>query len=144
MTAMPGDLGCTCFRLRQAARLVSRSYDGFLAPCGISIGQFGVLATLAAMDGASISELAQALQMERTTLTRNLLPLQSSGYVSVQAGPDRRARALSLTKLGREVLSAAKPLWRAAQRTLEKELGRSDVKSLNTVLDGTLNRLTGS
>ncbi len=72
-TRYPGDVDCTCYRLRQAARLVSRTYDSFLAPCGISIGQFGMLATLAAMNGESISKLADALQIERTTLSRNLL-----------------------------------------------------------------------
>ena len=82
-TRNPGDVDCTCYRLRQTARLVSRTYDSFLAPCGISIGQFGMLATLAAMNGESISKLADALQMERTTLSRNLLPLERLGYVAI-------------------------------------------------------------
>src|SRR5260370_36152045 len=98
MTTNPGDLGCTCYRLRQAARLISRTYDLFLAPCGISIGQFGMLATLSAMEGESITRLAEVLQMERTTLTRNLMPLQKLGYIVVQQSPDKRARALSLSK----------------------------------------------
>lgn len=140
-TANLGDLGCTCYRLRQAARLVSRTYDLFLAPCGISIGQFGMLATLIAMEGESISRVAQALQMERTTLSRNLAPLQRLGYVVIEQGPDRRARSLSLTKAGREVLATAKPMWRAAQRRLEKQLGKAEAKMLNAALDDTLHRL---
>src|SRR5260370_16447149 len=125
MTTNPGDLGCTCYRLRQAARLVARTYDLFLAPCGISIGQFGMLATLIAMEGQSISRVAQALQMERTTLSRNLAPLQRLGYVVIEQGPDRRARSLSLTKAGREELATARPTSRGPPRPLHTPLGKT-------------------
>ena len=140
-TRNPGDVDCTCYRLRQAARLVSRTYDSFLAPCGISIGQFGMLATLAAMNGESISKLADALQMERTTLSRNLLPLERLGYVASEQGSDRRTRSLILTMSGREALATAKPMWQAAQRSLEKQLGRLEAKMLNQTLEDTLKRL---
>ena len=142
MTSNPGDLGCTCYRLRQTVRLVSRTYDLFLAPCGISIGQFGMLATLIAMEGESISKLAEVLQMERTTLTRNLTPLQKLGYVSIEQGADKRARSLKLTKAGKKALTTAKPLWRAAQRSLEKQLGKAEVSRLNVALDDTLHHLS--
>jgi DNA-binding MarR family transcriptional regulator len=142
MKRNPGDIGCTCYRLRQAARLVSRTYDQFLAPCGISIGQFGMLVTLTAMEGESISKLAETLQMERTTLTRNLLPLQKLGYVAIEPGPDKRARALRLTETGKAALVAAQPLWQVAQRSLEHQLGKAEVKSLNAVLEDTLDRMS--
>jgi DNA-binding MarR family transcriptional regulator len=142
MKRNPGDIGCTCYRLRQAARLVSRTYDQFLAPCGISIGQFGMLVTLTAMEGESISKLAETLQMERTTLTRNLLPLQKLGYVAIEPGPDKRARALRLTETGKAALVAAQPLWQVAQRSLEHQLGKAEVKSLNAALEDTLDRMS--
>jgi DNA-binding MarR family transcriptional regulator len=142
MTSNPGDLGCTCYRLRQAARLISRTYDLFLAPCGISIGQFGMLATLIAMEGESISTLAEVLQMERTTLTRNLTPLQKLGYVSIEQGADKRARSLKLTEAGKKTLATAKPMWRAAQRSLEKQLGKAEVSLINAALDDTLHHLS--
>jgi DNA-binding MarR family transcriptional regulator len=144
MTPNPGDLGCTCYRLRQTARLISRTYDHFLAPCGITIGQFGMLATLTAMEGESISRLAEALQMERTTLTRNLTPLQKLGYVVIEQGPDKRVRSLSLTRAGKKALAAAKSRWHAAQLSLEKQLGKQEVKLLNATLDHTLERLPNS
>lgn len=143
-TSNPGELGCTCYRLRQTARLVSRTYDLFLAPCGISIGQFGMLATLAEMEGASISKMAETLQMERTTLTRNLSPLQKLGYVAIEGGPDKRSRALLLTDAGKKALTAAKPIWRAAQRHLERQLGRDKVAVLNMTLDDTLNFISNN
>jgi len=144
MVTNPTDLGCTCYRLRQAARLVSRTYDRLLAPCGINIGQFGLLVTLSGMEGESITKLAGVLQMERTTLTRNLLPLQRLGYLAVERGPDKRARALHLTEAGTAALAAAKPKWRSAQRRLERQLGKTDLGLLHAALEGTLERLVAT
>jgi DNA-binding MarR family transcriptional regulator len=137
----PGDLNCTCYRLRQSARLTSRLYDGFLAPVGLGIGQFGILVTVSAMEGGSITELAAALQMERTTLTRNLVPLQKLGYLVVAPALDKRVKAVSLTNQGTIALNKAMPLWQAAQRSLERQLGLNEVKTLNAALDETLHRL---
>lgn len=137
-----GDLGCTCYRLRQVARLVSRAYDAFLAPCGISIGQFGMLETLKVMQGESISRVAHVLQMDRTTLTRNLAPLKKMGLIALQTGSDKRERTLSLTTAGKRALAAAEPKWRAAQKHFEQRLGKIHVKLLNDLLDGTLCHLT--
>ena len=138
----PEDLGCTCYKLRQAARLVSRTYDLFLAPCGINIGQFGILATLDVMEGEPLSKLADALQMERTTLTRNLTPLEKLGYILIGRGLDKRVRLLSLTREGKKTLTAALPKWRAAQLSLEKQLGKTETNMLNAMLDDTLHRLS--
>jgi len=113
----------------------------FLAPCGISIGQFGLLATLSAMKGESISSVAEVLQMERTTLTRNLIPLQKLGYVAVEQASDRRARSLSLTETGKKTLAAARPKWEAAQLNLEKQVGKEEINLLNVTLENTLHHL---
>ncbi len=137
-----GNLGCTCYRLRKVTRLVSRAYDAFLAPCGISIGQFGMLETVKVMQGESISRVAHVLQMDRTTLTRNLTPLKKMGLIALQTGSDKRERTLSLTIAGKRALAVAEPKWHAAQRSLEQQLGRPQVKLLNGVLDATLSHLT--
>ncbi len=97
-----------------------------------------MLATLAAMEGGSISALADVLQMERTTLTRNLSPLTRLGYIAMEEAEDKRARALRLTKSGKKTLATAKPLWQAAQRSLEDSLGEAKVHALNKTLDRTL------
>src|ERR1700735_2261106 len=101
MIPNPGDPGCTCYRLRQAGRLVSRLYDQSLAPLGINIGQFGLLATLSAMSGASVMRVANVLQMDRTTLTRNLSPLERLGYISAAASAAVRGRGVSVSKRGK-------------------------------------------
>jgi DNA-binding MarR family transcriptional regulator len=142
MSLNPGDPGCTCYRLRQTARLLSRNYDRFLAPVGISIGQFGLLSTLDAMKGQSISELAGVLQMERTTLTRNLLPLKKLGYIAIAEGADRRAKSLCLTRSGQKALASARPLWSSAQQSLERQFGKAEVQSLNKTLEGAIDLLS--
>ncbi len=143
MSVNPGSLECTCYKLRQVTRLVSRAYDAFLVPCGISIGQFGMLETLKRMEGESISRVAHVLQMDRTTLTRNLTPLKKMGFVVMQTGSDKRERTLSLTTAGKRALAAAEPKWRDAQTSLEQQLGKRTLKSLNDAMDATLGHLGG-
>jgi|HubBroStandDraft_6_1064221.scaffolds.fasta_scaffold12235_6 DNA-binding MarR family transcriptional regulator len=141
MIPNPGDPGCTCYRLRQAGRLVSRLYDQSLAPLGINIGQFGLLATLNAMSGASVMRVANVLQMDRTTLTRNLSPLERLGYISAGSRSGMRVRALSLTKRGKDLLKTAKPLWKNAQDGLVKNLGRARAKMLHEILEESIDRI---
>jgi len=82
--------------------------------------------------------------MERTTLTRNLIPLQKLGYVAVEQASDKRARSLSLTELGEKTLATARPKWEAAQLSLEKQVGKEEVHLLNATLENTLNHLQQS
>lgn len=127
---------CTCYRFRQVVRLLSRNYDAFLAELGISIGQFGLLATIAVREGDSITQIAEVMNMDRTTLTRNLTPLQRMGYIATASGADKRTRALELTSAGAKTLKAAMPKWQVAQRQFEKQIGIKQVEQLNRELDG--------
>jgi DNA-binding MarR family transcriptional regulator len=134
--------GCTCLRLRKAARRVSQVYDGYVEPHGLTITQFGLLAHLGALDGIRVSALADKLVMDPTTLTRNLKPLEKKRLVTFRTDPhDRRSRALHLTAQGRATLRAARSSWAKAQRHVEKVLGAADVGVLNQALDGALDRL---
>ena len=106
-----------------AARVVTRTHDGALRPVGLRATQLSVLVAVA-IDGAiSIAALADFLGMDRTTLTRNLRPLQKQGLISV--GPEgwRRSRNLEITKKGRSRLRQALPLWERAQDALKEKLG---------------------
>ena len=112
------DLPCTCLRLRQAARQVTRLYDRRLEPAGLRITQFPVLALLRADGPAPLGQLAERLVTDRTTLTRNLRPMEQAGLIETRADPeDRRRRLLVITEQGRAVL------WRAAQDELATLLG---------------------
>lgn len=129
---------CTCHRFRQVARLLSRDYDVFLAEFGISIGQFSLLSNIASGEGDSITQLAEAVNMDRTTLTRNLTPLQRMGYIATTSGSDKRTRTIRLSPAGMKILKAAMPKWEAAQRQLEKQIGMKQVQQLNRRLDSLL------
>ena len=125
---------CACNKVRTAARLVTRSYDDALRPIGLRATQCSVLAAIAAQqDGAmSITELAEVMSMDRSTLKRNVTPLEDLGLLTVGVEGWRRSRSLSLTDKGRSALNAAIPLWESAQKRLKKLLGAdgwSDIQS---------------
>jgi DNA-binding MarR family transcriptional regulator len=130
---------CTCAMLRRTARRVTRIYDRALRPAGVRLTQYSVLANVARTGGLSISQLAGCLEMERTTLTRNLRPLVRAGWVIVARGNDRRQRSVGLTQAGRQVYEEAYPLWQAAERHLREELGDA-AEALRGLLDATLER----
>lgn len=115
---------CTCQNLRQATRVVTQHYEQVLEPIGLKITQLPVLAAAASMGPVPMSRLAEALVMDRTTLTRNLQPLERAGLVQVESGSDRRARLVSTTRQGLETLYAALPLWKQAQSSMVEALGR--------------------
>src|ERR1700680_525859 len=101
--------GCTCLRLRKAARRITQIYDGYVEPFDLTITQFGLLAHLRVLDGISVGALADKLVMDPTTLTRNLRPLERKGLVAMGPDPDdRRSRSLRLTDKRREGLRAAR------------------------------------
>ncbi|MEQ8966629.1 MAG: MarR family winged helix-turn-helix transcriptional regulator [Azospirillaceae bacterium] len=137
----PGETVCTCFRLRRATRTVSQIYDRHLAMAGLRSTQFSLLSAIGDLSPRSLGPLAEKLGMDRTTLTRNLRPLEREGLVALGEGEDRRERVAMLTPDGRRRLAAARPHWRAAQDELERILGHETVGQLNTLLEGTSRRL---
>lgn len=122
--------GCTCARLRKLARRVTRIYDARLAPQAIKVTQFSLLVN-AARGERTVSELAADLEMDRSTLSRNLAPLAAQGWVSISVGADLRSRSISVTAAGRRKLKAALPLWRKAQCEVESVLGAASVGELH-------------
>lgn len=128
--------GCTCSKLRKLTRAMSRLYDQHMAPVGLKITQYSVLAT-ASRDPLPVAELAERLGMDRTTLTRNLKPLTEAGWLALVPGADSRQRIVSMTDAGRAKLAEAIPAWRAAQDAFEQLNGAEAVRSLHTQLDAT-------
>src|SRR5215468_2690976 len=107
---------CTCLAVRQAARHVTQFYDQYLAPSGLRTTQFSILAKLRRLGPMTINALAADLVMDRTTLGRNILPLQRDGLIAVVRGkPDRRSKELTVTEAGAERLRAAVNGWVEAQ-----------------------------
>lgn len=116
---------CTAMNLRMAGRAVSQYYDAVLAPAGITVNQFALLAALEAGGAVPMTQLADRVVTDRTTLTRTLRPLQRDGLIKIAAGDDRRRRVVDVTAKGRNALAQAKPLWERAQTKLVKELGQA-------------------
>jgi DNA-binding MarR family transcriptional regulator len=109
---------CVCYNTRKAARAVTRLYDDALRPCGLRATQMTLLMVIEAMGEPTISALAEQLVMDRTTLARDLRPMQAAGWVAVVPGRDRRTRVVRLTIAGSGLLREALPRWRAAQAAL--------------------------
>ncbi len=114
---------CTCASLRRASRAITQLYDGALQTAGVTSTQFTLLATLSRLGETPISQLAGALGMDRTSLTRTLRPLQNAKLVRVIPAPDRRVRPLALTPAGERKLAEALPLWETAQRRVVHRMG---------------------
>ena len=114
---------CACQKMRQAARKVTRKYNNALAPAGIKATQFTILAVVSLREGATLTALSSRLGMDRTTLSRNLGPLERQGLVELSDEGHGRARCARLTAKGVAVMETALPLWRQAQRSLRQSLG---------------------
>jgi DNA-binding MarR family transcriptional regulator len=115
---------CACFNLRKASRVITQYFDEILKPSGLLITQFTILVAVKIAQSATINELAQRLGMDRTTLTRNLKPLEREGWLKSEPGQDQRTRVVSLTTDGDVILAKALPLWRQAQNNVEETLGQ--------------------
>jgi DNA-binding MarR family transcriptional regulator len=125
---------CVCGNLRMAARLVTQRYDDALRPTGLRFMQFTLLARLRAADNLTMTELAQQLALDRTTLTRNLKPLIERGYVQIISGKDRRERLVTMTDSGRKALREALPHWEQAQDSMTAGLGEETTSALLDLL----------
>jgi DNA-binding MarR family transcriptional regulator len=115
---------CACHKIRMAMRCVTRAYDEALRPTGLRATQILLLVAIAAEGGMSITALADTLGMDRTTLTRNVGPLEKEGLIRRSDEGWRRSRALTVTPAGRARMAEAIPLWRGAQDNLRRKLGK--------------------
>lgn len=132
--------GCTCARMRKLTRRLTRIYDAHLAAQAIKVTQYSLLAN-AARGERTLSEFAVELEMDRSTLSRNLAPLVAQGWVSIAVGADPRSRSISVTAAGRRKLKAALPLWRKAQCEVEAVLGTASVGELHREIERALGAL---
>ena len=128
--------GCTCFKLRRLSRRVTAVYDRALSAAGMRVTQYSLLGHLRGLSGVPISELAEMLDMDRTTLTRNLKPLLEAGWVKVRSSDeDARVRLVQLTPVGEERWKAARAYWRQAQDEVNATIGADSLAALHQMLD---------
>ncbi len=142
MTVLDETADCACLTLRGAARAVTRMYDEVLRPSGLKATQFSVLAAVATEGPASMTVIARALVMDRTTLTRNLKPLMDRGLVKPdKSADDRRQRRIVVTREGKATLAKALPLWKKAHEQIITGIGFARWQGMVRLLDETI-RLT--
>ena len=125
---------CACLQLRKATRVLTQLYDEALRPLGLRSTQLPILVTLAAHGPLSMTELADSLVLDRTTLVRTLQPLQRRGLIEVGRDEGRRTRRATLTRAGEAAVAAAVPFWAQAQARVMDELGTSESIDLQRTL----------
>lgn len=122
---------CNCSAMRKASRQITRLYDGHLAPVGLRITQFLILAALGEAEGATVNVLAERLDVERTAMGKMVGFLERDGYVTIKPSlTDGRVRIVALTEEGRLLHKRAEPLWEKAQQEFEQMNGAANVASL--------------
>jgi DNA-binding MarR family transcriptional regulator len=117
---------CTCFNLRKATRVVTQVYDDAMRPTGLRATQFALLAHTYAMGPVPLRKLAEAMVTDRTTLARNLEPLEKEGLLSIEDGEDRRSRIISITEYGLKKFAEAYPVWKRTQDEVKKIMGEGE------------------
>lgn len=134
---------CICFNLRWVTRLVTQRYDHALGASGLRVTQVPILARLA-VGPMNMAGLADWLAMDRTTLVRNLRPLQRAKYVTSAPGTTGRGLELTLTRTGKGALAKAHPLWKKTQQSLSRSLGGGRWKALLSDLESVGEKLAAS
>lgn len=128
-------LPCHCLALRRATRAITNLYDAALAPTGLTVAQFAVLNGLRTLGSVGISTAAQAMQLDRTTLARNLGPLERGAMIRIGASEtDGRRRLIELTDRGRQAIRHALPAWQSAQTAIETRFGGARLALLHKLL----------
>lgn len=117
---------CTCFNMRKATRVVTQIYDDALRPTGLRATQYALLVHAYAMGPAPLTKLAEAMVTDRTTLARNLEPLEKEGLLCIENGADRRSRIISITDDGLGKLAEAYPVWKRTHDEVKRIMGLED------------------
>ena len=137
-----GGAECAAFKVRRLARRITQIYDEALAPHGLTIGQFGILARLRRRRGIGIATLAEHLSIDASTLSRLWKPLAAAGLLTIAADPDDgRAKQLWLTDAGAERVRGAVQDWLEAQARVSERLGAARLAALRFTLDDAFDHL---
>ena len=137
MTTLIND--CACLKVRTAARAVTKFYDNAFRPLGLRATQLSVLLAVAFSRAVSIASLSRMLGMDRSTLTRNLRPLEEKGLVALGPEGHHRSRTLSITSKGDQLVRKAVPLWEKTQQKFRETLKKPHWTNFHAELDHLIN-----
>lgn len=121
---------CVAVRLRQLTRVVTKLYNDALRPFGLTISQMNILVAISCVGAAAQGEIARALLLEKSTLSRDLERMRDRGWVTAAAGDDARTSVLGLTAAGRRLLRRVVPAWESAQAKALALLGDAEATAL--------------
>jgi DNA-binding MarR family transcriptional regulator len=130
--------GCTNLKLRQLGRMVTRHYDRHLAAAGLKITQYSLLSHVVKLGPIRPSDLARRMQMDASTLTRNLKPMATQGWLTIGQGEDARSRLITATQKGQEMRAKGQTAWKDAQISLNELLSVERVLAMHELLDSSI------
>lgn len=133
--------GCTNLKLRQLGRIVTRHYDRYLSEAGLKSTQYSLLSYVAVLGPIRPSDLARQMQMDASTLTRNLRPMVVQGWLKIGKGQDARSRLIAATTEGKKKRTQGQRAWKVAQLALNEMLGVERVFALHALLDSSIETL---
>ena len=133
--------GCTNLKLRQLTRRMTQHYDAELAKTGLRTTQYSLLSHVLKLGPIRPGDLAHAMKMDPSTLTRNLKPLLAADWVHLAQGADGRSRLITITDAGRAKRQDAQRHWKAAQSSLNRLFGMPRMLALHTLIDEALDLL---
>ena len=122
---------CVAVRLRMLNRAITNIYDDALRPLGLKASQLNILIVTAKLGLARPGQVCEILQLDASTLSRNVKPLQAHGWVEVVPGEDARAQPFRLTPKGKRLVEKAVPAWEEAQRQATELLGEEGIALLD-------------
>src|SRR5881275_3239840 len=125
---------CVAVRLRMLNRVVTNIYDDALRSLDLKVSQMNILVAAAKMGTARPADVCEHLQLDVSTLSRNVERMKARGWLEVVQGEDGRSQPFRLTPQGRKLLKAAVPAWSEAQRQVKKVLGDAFVEQLSRVI----------
>ncbi len=127
--------GCTNLKLRQLGRMVTRHYDHYMSSVGLKNTQYALLSHIVKLGPIRPSDLAKRMQMDASTLTRNLQPMAAQGLLTIGAGENARSRLVEATAAGLALRAEGQHAWKVAQLALNERLGVERVSELHAMLD---------
>lgn len=133
--------GCTNLKLRQLMRRVAQHYDAEVRQVGLKGTQYSLLSYVVKLGPIRPVDLASRMNVDASTLSRNLKPLVAAGWVELVAGADARSRLVQATPAGREKRVEAQRRWRVAQDSLNATLGLGRVVALHALIDEAMQAL---
>jgi len=141
LAAVPKPQGCTNLKLRQLMRRVAQRYDAEVGQVGLKGTQYSLLSYVIKLGQIRPVDLAAGMNVDASTLSRNLKPLVAAGWLTLEAGADGRSRLVQATEAGREKRAEAQRRWRVAQEGINAVLGPQRVIALHALIDEAMQAL---